>query len=157
MLSQGDDTFADYESPAEDFDPATILQNVAKEAAKKRKVVSKTTRNKIPRLGLTFPTSTHVSTPMARPGTVESSSEEEEESRGQSNKALLRRIQQLEAQAQPAVDYKKKYEELLQSTTGAVSTIVPSEPPPNAGLVKGTWQEDGRDPVSIRDNDMFTL
>ena len=143
----------------EDFDPATILQNVAKEAAKKRKVVSKTSRSKIPRLGLTFPTSTQVSTPMARPGTVESSSEEEEETRGQSNKALLRRIQQLEAQAQaqPAVDYKRKYEELLQASTGAVSTIVPSEPPPNAGLVKGTWQEDGRDPVSIRDNGMFTL
>lgn len=145
----GDDTFADYESDEGDFDPAAILQSVAKEAAKKRKAVTKQPKSKIPKLGQSFPSIT------SNPSGFADLNDDEEEDQ---TTALLRRVQQLETiatQAAVSMDYKKKYEDLLHSSnTGTVSTIVPSEPPPNASLVKGFWQEDGKEPHLIKDNGM---
>lgn len=151
-MSSGDDTFADYESADDDFDPATILQGVAKVAARKRKAVAKQPLAKIPRLGQFHPA--------PRPRAPELVDSDDEEEPSTVNKALLRRVQQLEsmaAQAATAVDYKKKYEALLASSSGSVSTIVPSEPPPQANMIRGSWVEEGKAPVPIRDNGMSTL
>lgn len=68
---------------------------------------------------------------------------------------LLKRIKMLERQIhQPSGEsiFKKKYEELLLQQGTPQATVLPVEPGPEASTIKGTWHEEGKDPVKITDD-----